>query len=151
MKINLISSRDISDADLPPGVLDRANKYDIKFTYLQGLSDKEKFEIISKTKVFVFPTYFEGLGYPPLECLYVNTPVVTYELPVLFETMGELLGKGIYMVPVGEQKQLRDKVVEVYNKNETIQSHKLISKNTKFEMRVDDLRLKLERWKRSLI
>ena len=146
VNMNLISSREISDKDLPELVLKKAKEFDIKFTYLQGLSDTEKFKIISETKLFVFPTYFEGLGYPPLECLYVNTPVITYDLPVLRETMAGLIDEGVFMVPVGDKEELKKKAIEIYNNSIEINTRERIEKNTKFEMRVEDLKEKLKVW-----
>lgn len=40
------------------------------------LSDGEVKALLSKCKAFVFPTYFEGFGLPPLEALSCGAPVV---------------------------------------------------------------------------
>ncbi len=49
------------------------------------IGDKEKYEIISKCDVMLFPTTFEGAGMPPAEALRFNIPVITTDLPVLRE------------------------------------------------------------------
>jgi glycosyltransferase involved in cell wall biosynthesis len=144
--INLISSRTISDSDFPDGMLSKATDLNITFSYREGLTDSEKFKIISESRVFVFPTYFEGFGYPPLECLYVNTPVVTYDLPVLKETMKSSIDHGVFMVPVGNREQLKKKVIEIYRSDVQINTHQQVLKNTKFELRVDDLGTRIARW-----
>ena len=40
------------------------------------LSDGEVKALLSKAKAFVFPTYFEGFGLPPLEALSCGAPIV---------------------------------------------------------------------------
>ncbi|GAB2695519.1 glycosyltransferase family 4 protein [Aliiglaciecola aliphaticivorans] len=54
------------------------------------VSDSKKFELLSKAQVLLFPTKFEGFGYPPVEAAYVGTEIVCYDLPVLVETVGEV-------------------------------------------------------------
>ena len=144
--INLISGREITDKDFPDGVLERAKELDISFTYLQKLSDEEKFEIIAKSKVFVFPSYFEGYGYPPLECLYVNTPVVVYDLPVIRETAGHLADKGIFFVPRGDLEQLKVKVAELFHSQKTFETHQEIYNQTNYFERLEDLKRKVSDW-----
>jgi glycosyltransferase involved in cell wall biosynthesis len=147
ISINLISSRNLCDSDLPEQMLKKAKEYNISFNYYQKLSDDQKFKIISESKVFVFPTYFEGFGYPPLESLYVNTPVVTYDLPVLRETMGNCLHEGFYPVSVGNKEELKKQVVSIVKaSDDSINSHHRVYKNTNFKERVNDLREKLNHW-----
>jgi glycosyltransferase involved in cell wall biosynthesis len=50
----------------------------------------------------VFPSYFEGYGYPPVEALYCGTPCVAYALPVLKEVCGEHLT----LVPIGDREAM---------------------------------------------
>ena len=52
---------------------------------LEKITDKEKFEILSNSKMLVFPSKFEGFGLPPCESFMVKTPVVSYELPTIKE------------------------------------------------------------------
>lgn len=88
-----------------------ANIVNIKIEVLTVPSDREKFKEIKKAKVMVFPSYFEGYGYPPIEALYCNTPCVAYDLPVLRETCSDAL---IY-AERGNVKDLRKKVIEAIN------------------------------------
>lgn len=78
--------------DMPPHVLARltvkANAFGIQIELREKLSDREKFEEIKRAKLVLFPSLFEGFGYPPVEALYCNTPCVAFELPVLRETCG---------------------------------------------------------------
>ena len=50
-------------------------KEDIVLTGYVG--DEEKWELMKKAEVFLFPTFYEGFGLPILEAQSVGTPVVT--------------------------------------------------------------------------
>ena len=52
------------------------------------LSDGEVKAILSKAKAFVFPTYFEGFGLPPLEALSCGAPIVISNRTALPEIYG---------------------------------------------------------------
>lgn len=66
-------------------------KYGYDYQILKQLSDYDKFKEIKKSKILLFPSYFEGYGYPPIEAQYCNTACVAYDLPVLREISGDNL------------------------------------------------------------
>lgn len=53
------------------------------------LSDAEVKAVLSKSKAFVFPSYFEGFGLPPLEALSCGTPIVISNRTSLPEIYGK--------------------------------------------------------------
>lgn len=53
------------------------------------LSDAEVKALLSKCKAFVFPTYFEGFGLPPLEALSCGAPIVISDRTSLPEIYGK--------------------------------------------------------------
>ena len=53
------------------------------------LSDGEVKALLSKCKAFVFPTYFEGFGLPPLEALSCGAPIVISDRTSLPEIYGK--------------------------------------------------------------
>lgn len=53
------------------------------------VSELEKFSLLARSNLLLFPSRFEGFGYPPLEAALVGTDSVCYDLPVLRETLGE--------------------------------------------------------------
>ena len=75
----------------------------LEFEILHNVTDTEKFEAIAVSRAVVFPTKFEGFGYPPVEAQYLGRPCITYGLPVLREVSG---GGAIY-APVGDTNALR--------------------------------------------
>ncbi len=53
------------------------------------VDDQTKFDLLSRAKLFVFPSVEEGWGIAIAEALAVGTPVVTYELPVYPAVFGD--------------------------------------------------------------
>jgi len=67
-----------------------------------SISDAEKFALLGAAQSIVFPSYFEGFGYPPAEAAYMGTEAVCYDLPVLRETMGATA----HFAPLGDTAAL---------------------------------------------
>lgn len=53
------------------------------------ISDLEKFDLLASSKMLLFPSYFEGYGYPPVEAGWMDVPSVAYDLPLLHETVAD--------------------------------------------------------------
>lgn len=62
-------------------------KSDIKF--LSYVSKKDKEILYSQAKVFIYPSYYEGFGFPPLEAMIYGIPVVCSNVSSLPEVVGE--------------------------------------------------------------
>lgn len=54
------------------------------------ISDQEVKALLSKAKAFIFPTYFEGFGLPPLEALSCGCPVIISNKTCLPEIYGKV-------------------------------------------------------------
>jgi glycosyltransferase involved in cell wall biosynthesis len=67
------------------------------------VSDEVKFDLMSRAKLFVFPSVEEGWGIAIAEALAVGTPVVAYDLPVYAGVFGEQL----HIVPLKDEDILR--------------------------------------------
>ncbi|MEQ1407357.1 glycosyltransferase [Neorhizobium sp. Rsf11] len=85
-----------------------AEQFDVQIEPFFGISDRQKFLLLKRAAAVVFPSYFEGYGYPPIEALAADTPCVAYDLPVVRENCGEL----IRYAPVGDVTALRDKLAK---------------------------------------
>ncbi len=83
---------------------------------LAGYVDEAtKFDILSRSKLFVFPSVEEGWGIAVAEALAVGTPVVAYDLPVYRSVFGEQL----HPVPLKDVGNLVHVVERLLNKYET--------------------------------
>ena len=61
-------------------------KKDIIFTGF--IDDEDKPILYSQAELFVYPSFYEGFGFPPLEAMALGTPVVTSNFSSLPEAVG---------------------------------------------------------------
>jgi glycosyltransferase involved in cell wall biosynthesis len=62
--------------------------------YIGYVTDQEKYNLLELAKVFVYPSLYEGFGFPVLEAMSCSTPVVTSNrssLPEISETAAYLV------------------------------------------------------------
>ena len=64
-------------------------KYRPDILCLGYVSEEEKYALLERADVFLFPTFYEGFGLPILEAQSVGTPVVTSNVSSLPEVGGE--------------------------------------------------------------
>ena len=57
--------------------------------FLGYLSDEEVKSLMQNCKAFLFPSFYEGFGIPPLEALSVGCPIVVSDIPVMHEIFGK--------------------------------------------------------------
>ena len=70
-------------------ITDRCAEYGVELEWRYKLSDLEKFELYNRAQLLLFPSLFEGYGYPPIEARFCGCQVIAYDLPVLRETCGD--------------------------------------------------------------
>lgn len=80
--------------------------YNVELTWHFKLSETEKFKLYKQSELLLFPSYFEGYGYPPIEARYCGCKVVAFDLPVLRETCG----KDIYLAKHGDFEDFKAKI-----------------------------------------
>jgi len=74
---------------------------------LFGYLDKEKYLIISSSKLFLFPSYYESWGMVIMESLSLGVPVLCYDLDVY----DDIYKHGIVKVDVGDTNALYNKLI----------------------------------------
>ncbi|MCK5465989.1 glycosyltransferase family 4 protein [Candidatus Parcubacteria bacterium] len=62
-------------------------KNDIIFTGF--IDDEDKSILYSQAELFVYPSFYEGFGFPPLEAMVCGTPVITSNFSSLPEAVGD--------------------------------------------------------------
>ena len=60
----------------------------LKFNIHQNITDKQKFQILQRSKLLVTASTYEGFGMTPVEAFLCKKPVVAYRLPVFEEVHG---------------------------------------------------------------
>jgi glycosyltransferase involved in cell wall biosynthesis len=88
----------------------RSIKDDTSIHWLQYVSDAEKTMLYKHARVLVWPSLYEGFGFPPLESLRQGTPVVTSYRTSLPEVLGI---NALYVHPynVGELAAVLDQLL----------------------------------------
>lgn len=74
-------------------------------------NDRELYSLLRSSKVFVFPSLFEGWGVAVAEALACGLPVVAYDIPALREVFGEL--ESVYLVPVKDIGRMVSTVLRI--------------------------------------
>ena len=67
--------------------------------------------LFSGAVTFVYPSYHEGFGFPPLEAAACGTPVIVSRIPVFLET----LSNAAFFVEAGNIEQLADAISIIVN------------------------------------
>jgi glycosyltransferase involved in cell wall biosynthesis len=64
--------------------------------YLGHVSREDLPFLLSASTAFIFPSYHEGFGLPPLEAMACGTPVIVSRIPIFLETVGNA---GLFVNP----------------------------------------------------
>lgn len=88
-KVTIISGKGSFSLSFVEQIKIKAKKYNAELEWLSKISDYEKYSILSKTELLLFPSLFEGFGYPPVEALNCGAAVVAFDLPVVRESCGD--------------------------------------------------------------
>ena len=76
-----------------------------------GLPDREMYKILCRSKIFVFPSRFEGWGLAVAEALACGLPVVCYEIPALREVFGRC--KSVFFVSQFDSRAFAEKILQI--------------------------------------
>lgn len=71
-------------------ILDVINKNKDCVNFLGAVDDKTLYDVLSRSAVLVSPSFYEGFGIPPLEAMYLGTPVIISDIPVYKEVYKDL-------------------------------------------------------------
>jgi len=75
-------------------------------------TDDELKALYARAKVFVFPSFMEGFGLPPLEALAFGIPVVCADIPVIREVCGDAVRYADPSDPASIAGQVRCALIE---------------------------------------
>ncbi len=82
------------------------------FIFYGFKSGDEKYDLLGKSKVFVFPSHFESFGIVYLDAISVGTPVIEYDIPCFNDHR-----KGIIKVPYLNNEVFAEKIIKLlFNK-----------------------------------
>lgn len=85
-----------------------SSKYSDSIRFFHDIKNEERVYLYNSARVFVFPSFFEGFGFPPLEAQACGIPVVSS----LRGSLGEVLGQSALQIdpfkPVTIAKRLAE-------------------------------------------
>ncbi|MCH2154710.1 MAG: glycosyltransferase [Opitutales bacterium] len=116
-KVVFLCGQSLPDEGLMDIVTKCASANGFSVDYIVKANDNVKLKVIYNASVLLFPSSFEGYGYPPLEALSLGTPCIAFDLPVLRETCGDLL---IY-AELGNWVDFKDKLDSFVRNPESFQ------------------------------
>lgn len=102
-------------------ILLRAEKNE-KIIFKQGLDDEALVKEYNISTIFIFPSFYEGFGLPPLEAMACGTPVITSNVSSMPEVCGDA---ALYIDPY-DSKDIANKIESLLHDEN--QREKLIKK-----------------------
>lgn len=96
-------------------VLEKA-KQNPNITFISNISNNELALLYNESKLFIFPSFYEGFGLPPLEAMACGTPVITSNL----SSMPEVCGDAAMYVDPHNVEDIVQKIQTILN-NEVLQ------------------------------
>ena len=77
--------------------------------YLGFVEDAELASLLSRARVMIYPSHYEGFGLPPLEAMACGTPVITTDKGAL----GEVVGYAAKIVDPNDEAAMASAIREV--------------------------------------
>jgi glycosyltransferase involved in cell wall biosynthesis len=79
--------------------------------FKSNVSDNELIKLYNESRLFVYPSFYEGFGLPPLEAMACGTPVITSNVSSLPEVGGDAV---VYCNPY-DVEDIKEKIEMVLN------------------------------------
>lgn len=93
----------------------RENNLKNRIIFLGKVSEEDLIKWYNMSDVFVFPSFYEGFGLPPLEAMACGCPVISSNRTSLKEVCGDA---AVYLEDPTDPKELSEKVVEILENEE---------------------------------
>ncbi len=82
-----------------------------KISFVDYIKNEDKPELYRRANIFVYPSFYEGFGFPVLEAMYSGLPVITSNR----SSMPEITSSGAWLVDPNKSTQIADGLVEILN------------------------------------
>ena len=80
-----------------------------RIIFLEHVGENEKYSLMKNALLFIYPTYYEGFGLPPLEAMQCGCPVITSNN----STLPEICGNAAYYVNPNDENEIAEGIVNV--------------------------------------
>lgn len=98
----------IQDSEVSPKILEWLKENKNKVTTINHASEQELHFLYKNANVFLFPSFIEGFGWPPLEASSNGCPVITTRTGAISDILGE---SAVYIDP-NNQEQLNQVLLD---------------------------------------
>jgi glycosyltransferase involved in cell wall biosynthesis len=104
----------IVTGNVQPKILDKLSAFcrDLglkdKVLFYGFVSREKHLSLVAKSKIMIYPSHVDSFSYAVLEALNLNTPIVTYKIPVLKIYYGNL--EGVALVEESDIEALAQKL-----------------------------------------
>jgi glycosyltransferase involved in cell wall biosynthesis len=82
-----------------------------KIEFRENISDEELIKLYNLSKLFIYPSFYEGFGLPIVEAMACGTPVITSNVSSLPEVGGDAV---VYVDP-NDIEDIKEKIIIVLN------------------------------------
>jgi len=89
-----------------------------RIIFLENVGENEKYSLMKNALLFIYPTYYEGFGLPPLEAMQSGCPVITSNN----STLPEVCGDAAYYVNPDNESEIAEGIVEILS-NDRLRKH----------------------------
>jgi len=87
------------------------SKFFSQIKILGPVSDEQKKSLYANASVFVYPSFYEGFGFPPLEAMAFGVPVIASSSA----SLGEILGNAALLVQPYQTAELAAAISNILN------------------------------------
>ena len=92
----------------------KSSKQKEKIKFLGYVDKKDKVYLYNSALVFVYPSFYEGFGFPPMEALSCGIPTITSA----FSSLPEILGNKALMINPYNINDISRAIKEIVNRKE---------------------------------
>jgi glycosyltransferase involved in cell wall biosynthesis len=89
----------------------KKNKFKNEIKLIGYVEPKDKPYLYNLAKLFVYPSFYEGFGFPPLEAMASGTPVIASLAP----SLGEIIGPGGLLVDPYNTNEIAEAMIQILN------------------------------------
>ncbi len=82
-----------------------------KISFVDYIKNEDKPELYHRASIFVYPSFYEGFGFPVLEAMYSGLPVITSNR----SSMPEITTDAAWLIDPNKPNQIVDGLVEISN------------------------------------
>ncbi|MFH1509019.1 MAG: glycosyltransferase family 1 protein [bacterium] len=113
--------------------------------YTGYVTEAEKNDLFSKAEVFIYPSFYEGFGFPPIEALLHNKKVITSNTT----SFPEIVGQFVTMVDPNNKNDIKQALEININKNQEIKPEIIVDLKEKLDwqktaQKVENLFIKIK-------